>query len=342
MGNRIIPPVPARSIVVLRNIRGLRSFGIAAAFVLWFVAACSGTVSEQTPTPTPTIVLPTPRPTITPRPTPTLTAATPPPPSQPIVTPTPVIYIVQAGDTLIPIANRFGVSVADLIAANGNLDATRLQIGQQLIIPQSPQLVPSDGTLLASPTPVPYEVRGLNFVRSPAGSLDVLGEVFNPGPTGMSNVKVLVVLKDNNGTALQSAVASVPLDAVPANQSSPFRVLFTDPPPGYAQLSVTPLRAEAVDPRTVVVPLTIGKVEGRPDGSQFRVTGEINNPTAEPASQVRLLVTIYDAERRVVGYRYFTLSEAPLAPNTPLPFNVSLTTATPNVASFAVYADGVR
>jgi LysM repeat protein len=321
-----------------------RSLGTCAIYLFAsiVIAGCSGAVNDQPPTPLPTAILPTPRPTLTPRPTPTLTAATPPPPSQPIVTPTPVIYIVQAGDTLIPIANRFGVSVADLIAANGNLDATRLQIGQRLIIPQSPQSVSSDGSLIASPTPVPYEVRGLNSVRSPAGSLDVLGEVFNPGPTGMGNVKVLVVLQDDAGNALQSAVANIPLDAVPVNQSSPFRVLFTDPPQGFAKFNVTPLRAEAVDPRTLVVPLTVRSVTGRPDGSQFRVTGEIANPTAETASQVRLLVTIYDAERRVVGYRYFTLSEAPLAPNANLPFDVLLTTATPNVASFAVYAEGVR
>ncbi len=253
-----------------------------------------------------------------------------------------MIYIVQAGDTLIPIANRFGVSVADLIAANGNLDATRLQIGQQLIIPQSPQSVPADGALLPSPTPVPYEVRGLNSVRSPAGSLDVLGEVFNPGPTGMGNVKVLVVLQDGAGNPLQSAVASIPLDAVPVNQTSPFRVLFTDPPQGFATFNVIPLRAESVDPRTIVVPLTVSNVTGRPEGPQFRVSGEITNVTAETAGRVRLLVTIYDAERRVVGYRYFMLSEAPLGPNGVLPFDVLLTTATPNVASFAVYAEGVR
>lgn len=279
---------------------------------------------------------------MTPRATPTLAAATPPPPSQPIVTPTPVVYVVQAGDTLIPIANKFGVSVADLVAANGNLDATRLQIGQELVIPQASQSVPADGSLLASPTPVPFEVRGLNFVQSPAGSLDVLGEVFNPGPTGMGNVKVLITLQDNAGNPLQNAVAVIALDAVPANQTSPFRVLFTDPPPTYAQLNITPLRSEAIDPNALVIPLNVSNVNGRPEGPQFRITGDVTNATAETPNKVRLLVTIYDADRRVVGYRYFVLTETPLIPNAPLPFDVSLTTATPNVASFAVYAEGLR
>jgi LysM repeat protein len=299
-------------------------------------------VSDQTPTPSPTTVLPTARPTVTPRATPTLAPATPPPPSQPVVTPSPVVYVVQAGDTLIPIANKFGVSVADLIAANGNLDATRLQIGQQLVIPQLPQDVPADGLILASPTPTSYQVRGLNYVRTPAGSLDILGEVFNPGPGSLGNVKVLVTLQDGAGATLQNAVAVVALDSVPENQSSPFRVLFTDPPQAYAQFNITPLRGEIIDASATLIPLSVTQVDGRPDGVQFRVTGEITNPSADTPNKVRLLVTIYDQDKRVVGYRYFTLSETPLPPNTPLPFEVTLTTATPNVASFAVYAEGVR
>ncbi len=253
------------------------------------------------------------------------------------------MYVVQSGDTLIPIANKFGVSVADLIAANGGLDATKLQIGQSLNIPQPKQEgLPADGLLLPSPTPLPYEVRALNSVRTPAGSLDVLGEIFNPGPTGLGNVKLLVTLQDGSGAVLQNAFAVVTLDAVPPNQTSPFRVLFTDPPKGYAQFNVQPVRGEPIDPNTVVVPLQVTAVDGKPDGVQFRVTGQLNNATAETPLQVRLLITVYDADKRVVGYRYFTLSDQPLAPNTPLPFDVRLTTSTPNVASFAVYAEGVR
>ena len=45
------------------------------------------------------------------------------------------IYIVQPGDTLSSIAARFGVSVDDLMAANGIADPNLLSAGQQLIIP---------------------------------------------------------------------------------------------------------------------------------------------------------------------------------------------------------------
>lgn len=310
--------------------------------MLFVLAACSS-APAATPTIAPTPALPTARPTITPRPTPTLAPATVPPPSQPVVTPTPIVYVVQAGDTLIPIANKFGISVADLIAANGNLDATTLQIGQQLIIPQSkPDLASPDGLLLPSPTPNPFEIRGLNYVRTPAGSLDILGEVFNPGPASIGNVKVLVTLQDGAGNPLQNAIAVTALDAVPANQASPFRVLFTDPPQAYAQFQVQPLRGETVDGAGAPVVLQVNKLDGKPDGVQFRVTGEIVNVTANPVNGVRLLLTVYDNERRVVGYRFIPISDQPLVPNTPLPFDVSLTTSSSNIASFAALAEGVQ
>ena len=44
------------------------------------------------------------------------------------------VYTVQAGDTLYRIAQRFGVSVGDIINAN-NLTSTVLSVGQQLTIP---------------------------------------------------------------------------------------------------------------------------------------------------------------------------------------------------------------
>jgi LysM repeat protein len=44
-------------------------------------------------------------------------------------------YTVQTGDTLYDIAQRFGVSVDDLMAANEITDPASLSIGQKLVIP---------------------------------------------------------------------------------------------------------------------------------------------------------------------------------------------------------------
>ncbi len=45
------------------------------------------------------------------------------------------VYIVQSGDSLYSIAIRFGITLDQLLAANGSVDPNNLQVGQQLIIP---------------------------------------------------------------------------------------------------------------------------------------------------------------------------------------------------------------
>jgi len=52
------------------------------------------------------------------------------------LTSTPGIYVVQAGDTLGAIAKEFGVTVEALQEVNAISDPTRLQIDQELVIPQ--------------------------------------------------------------------------------------------------------------------------------------------------------------------------------------------------------------
>src|SRR5699024_2206559 len=47
------------------------------------------------------------------------------------------VYVIQAGDTYDRIANRFNIALNDLVAANPNVDAMRLQIGQTIVLPVS-------------------------------------------------------------------------------------------------------------------------------------------------------------------------------------------------------------
>lgn len=110
---------------------------IAAAFVL--IAACGGLSSSNTTTPvlgtrTPTATLE--RPTETAAPIPDAT------------------YTVQPGDTLAVIAERFNVTVGELMSANGIDDPTTLQVGQVLRIPGVP------ASITPTPTPGPSVTGG--------------------------------------------------------------------------------------------------------------------------------------------------------------------------------------
>jgi murein DD-endopeptidase MepM/ murein hydrolase activator NlpD len=55
----------------------------------------------------------------------------------------PPIYVVQPGDTLFSIAQRFGSTVEAIVAANDIADPSLIRVGQRLIIPTAqPELVP--------------------------------------------------------------------------------------------------------------------------------------------------------------------------------------------------------
>jgi LysM repeat protein len=68
-------------------------------------------------------------------------------------TPPPLLYTIQEGDTLGAIAQTYGVSIEDLIAANGLADPDVLDIGQTLIIPVAASPAPTVVPSIASPTP---------------------------------------------------------------------------------------------------------------------------------------------------------------------------------------------
>jgi LysM repeat protein len=119
-----------------------------------------GTVpTAAVPTPTEDVgTVPTAEPTATPttasnRPTSTPTTQT--------QTST-VIYTVVAGDTLLAIASRFGVTLDEIVAANNLADPNFLRIGQQLIIPnQTPTPAP------ATATPIPTTAPGVQPTAAP-------------------------------------------------------------------------------------------------------------------------------------------------------------------------------
>ena len=74
-----------------------------------------------------------------------------------------IVHVVEADDTLIWIAVRYGVSVEELLALNGLERSTILRIGQEIIVavvPPTPVVVPT-ATWTPSPTVVPA-------IRSPA------------------------------------------------------------------------------------------------------------------------------------------------------------------------------
>ena len=123
----------------------LHAHFVAALLALLVLAACAPPVPSS-PRPTAPVVL-----DITVAPTQDVDATATAYARLLVPTPTPAgLYTVQQGDTLGGLAEDFGTTVDDLMAANGLTDANAIQAGQTLLIPS---LI--SGTLaLGTPAPL--------------------------------------------------------------------------------------------------------------------------------------------------------------------------------------------
>ena len=309
---------------------------------LW-LTACGGRVLSG-PTPPPhslAVILPSPTLISTLAPS----MLTPEPTSTPAPTPAPIIHIVQPGDTLLGIALQYNITLAALQQVNGVLKPETLQIGQKLIIPVPGVTSPETGggLVLPTPTPVPLEVQHMALYQTSVGSVWVLGEVLNPGDTSLENVQVRASLLSASGVEAAAASTFVALDAVPPGGRSPFGVLFDNAPAGTLAFQVTAIRAEPsrnADAR--YVQLQIINPQPEPDGSRYRLTGSIANTSSANALAAQVVVTLYDANRRVVGYRQALIGDGQLPAGSTAPFDVTVSVdpSAYAIADYAVEAQG--
>jgi len=149
---------------------------------------------EATSTPPPATATPEPDATETPAPA-TPCPPTPAPTEAPTDTPAPTgetTYVVQRGDNLFRIAQRYGTTWEAIAQANGITDVTQVAVGQELVIPTDGQPAP----------PAPSE--GTTYVVRPGDNLFRIALRFNMdyrrlaaynGIANPSNIYVGQVLK---------------------------------------------------------------------------------------------------------------------------------------------------
>jgi LysM repeat protein len=187
--------------------------------VLWLTGGSSGSLAAlfATDTPTPTHTL-TPTITLTPSETPT---------PEPTLTPTPqgpTTYIVEVGDTLGSIAEKFGVEVLAIMAANNLIDPNEIQVGATLIIPAPGGVLPTD-------TPIPTNLSPgtrIQYIVKPGDNLQTIASKFN------STAEAIALLNDMTVTDVLFVGRTL---IVPVNIATP----TITPTPNLTPATPTPL-----------------------------------------------------------------------------------------------------
>ena len=68
--------------------------------------------------------------------------------------PTPQVYVIKTGDTLLKVAKKFGLTLDELLAANPEIkDPNKIGLGQEIIIPLPPKDAASPSAARSAPPP---------------------------------------------------------------------------------------------------------------------------------------------------------------------------------------------
>ena len=91
-------------------------------------------------------------------------------------------YTIKAGDTLYSLAQRYNITVRDILNVNPGINPDNLQVGQVICIPAEPPPVPRPRCIVLAPTDLTPNSKGAVFVETDIPS--VLGIITNvPDPT---------------------------------------------------------------------------------------------------------------------------------------------------------------
>lgn len=249
-------------------------------------------------------------------PTPTPSATYTPSPS-----PTPNLYSIVAGDTLSKIAERKGVSLDALLAANPGIQPAALTIGQTITIPSAFQNTVSE--LLFTPAPVNL---GSVSCFSTIGGMTCLVPVHNPNPEILENIKVQITLFGENGEPLGSQEAVLPLNILQAGQSLPASAFFRNIAlmhTSVAQLK-TAIPIVSGDNRYIQASLQNLFISLSWDGNSAQAHGQVVLADGQnPASLVWLAAIAYDVDGQPIGFRRWEWS-GPLSPGASEPFAITI------------------
>ncbi len=218
----------------------------------------------------------------------------------PLPTNTPQIYIVESGDTISEIAEKFKILQADLIAANPDVNPNALTIGQTIIIPD-----PSASLAAAStPTPLPVPITQAACHPTADSGSWCFALVHNNTGVLIENVSAQITLFDENNNAITSQVAFLPLDIIAPNSALPVYVYFPNTP-----AEVTPqiqLLSAMQSNSSRYLSATLNNIVAKIDwsGRSAQVSGQIILPAeSNAATQVWVAAVAYDANGTVVGVR---------------------------------------
>lgn len=256
--------------------------------------------------------------------------------SQPALpTSTPFTYIVQAGDTMGAIAQKFGVSLDALIAANPTVSPNAMPIGAALRIPTDQNNPTGEST----PTPVPFVILQVDCYPTLDGGMWCFALARNDSDAALENLSARISLLAADGEAVAAQDAIPPLNVLPPRASLPLTTFFAPPVPADARPRVRILSSmilPANDARYLPVSILDPATEIAPNGLTARVSGQVSLTAGAAAGTVWVAAVAYDDAGRVVGFRRW---EGTGAAGASIPFEMTVSSLGSRVTRVELLAE---
>jgi LysM repeat protein len=237
----------------------------------------------------------------------------------PLPSPTPFMYAVKSGDTLGAIAQKFNVTLSELMAANPNVNANAMSIGQKLNIPSQ-----QSSTSGSTPTPVPFPVKQIQCYPTSDRGMWCFVLIDNNSANPIEDVTAQITMMDESGKSIASQTAILPLDFLSPNSSMPLTTYFAPDIPLTAKPRVQILTAIQIrpnDPRYLSATLQNTPFKVDSSGLTAQVSGQVVLPaSSQTAKLIWVVATAYDALGNVIGVRRWESTSA-LSAGSNLPFS---------------------
>ena len=251
--------------------------------------------------------------------------------------PTPFTYTIQAGDTMSELAQKFGVPLDALIAANPQVSPNAMPIGAALRIPTDQNNPTGEST----PTPVPFVISQIQCYPTLDNGMWCFALARNDSSDALENLSARISLHSADGGLLAAQDAIPPLNVIPPHTSLPLTVFFPPPVPADARPRAQILSATILAPgdaRYLNASLANPLTEIASDGRTARVSGQVSLPAESvPAKTVWVAAVAYDAAGRVVGFRRWEGSG--LQPGGSLPFDLTVASLGSRVTRVEVFVE---
>lgn len=174
--------------------------------------------------------------------------------------------------------------------------------------------------LLPTQTPPPLQPAPPTCYETASDALECLGFIRNDRSQPIERVSASIKLYDASGTLVAEQTAHVEQRFIPPGDAAPYRALFLGETVKASRFMLVSLRsADLAAPSPL---LLIQNESINQQDNLFTVTAQVKNPGSLPYANVRAVLTLYDAEDRVAGYRVMDLGT--LLPDSALPVHIQV------------------